>query len=84
MAELKYSKQATKYLRRMQETHAKKMRNSLQNIAAGNDEGLDIKPMTSLKAYRLRQGNYRALYFYRRGGRLLIVAKVGTRGDFYK
>ena len=84
MAELQYSKQAAKYLRRMQKTHALKLRQALQAIAEGSNRGLNIKWMNSLGAYRLKQGNYRAMYAFRNDGQLVVVAKVGTRGDFYK
>ena len=84
MAELQYSKQATKYLRRMPYSHARKMRQALRNIAAGRTKGLNIKLMSEQKVYRLRQGNYRAMYAFRDEGRTIMVAKVGTRGDFYK
>jgi mRNA interferase RelE/StbE len=84
MAKLQYSGQAIKYLRRMPKSHAQKMRQALQNIAVGCIKGLDIKWMKSLNAFRLRLGNYRAMYAFRKEGQLLVVAKVGTRGDFYK
>ena len=84
MAKLQYSKQASKYLRRMPKSHAQKMRKALQDIAVGCVRGLDIKWMKNLNAFRLRLGNYRAMYAFRKEGQVLIVAKVGTRGDFYK
>jgi len=84
MAELQYSRQATKYLQRMPKSHAQKMRQAMQDIAAGCNKGLDIKWMKSLNAFRLRLGNYRAMYAFRNEGRMLVVARVGTRGDFYK
>lgn len=84
MAKLQYSKQASKYLRRMPKSHALKMRKALQDIAAGCIRGLDIKWMKNLNAFRLRLGNYRAMYAFRKEGQLLVVARVGTRGDFYK
>ena len=84
MAELHYSKQAIKYLRRMPYSHAQKMRLALRNIAARRNKGLDIKLMSEQKAFRLRQGNYRAMYAFRNEGRTVMVVKVGTRGDFYK
>ena len=84
MAKLQYSKQASKYLRRMPKSHAQKMRKALQDIAVGCVRGLDIKWMKNLNAFRLRLGNYRAMYAFRKEGQLLVVARVGTRGGFYK
>ena len=84
MAELRYSKQAAKYLRRMQNTQAQKMRQALRNIASGSDKGLNIKWMDNRKVYRLRQGNIRAVYAFRDGGKTVLVVKIGSRGDIYK
>ena len=68
----------------MPNSHAQKMRRALRNIAARRNNGLDIKLMSEQKAFRLRQGNYRAMYAFRNEGRTVMVVKVGTRGDFYK
>ena len=84
MAELQYSKQANIYLRRMPVKQARKIRQSLQSISVGNHKGLNIKRMNKLNAYRLRQGRFRAMYVLRDEGKVLVVAKVGSRGDFYK
>jgi len=84
MAELQYSKQATKYLRRMPDKQARKIRQTLQGIAAGCHTGLNIKRVSTLNAFRLRQGKYRAMFVFRNEGEVLVVAKIGSRGDFYK
>ena len=84
MAELQYSKQAIKYLRRMPSEQARKLRQALQDIAAGSHRGLNIKWMSNLNSYRLRQGRFRAMYAFRDEGNVLVVTKVGSRGDFYK
>jgi mRNA-degrading endonuclease RelE of RelBE toxin-antitoxin system len=84
MAKLQFSKQATKYLQRMPKIHARKMHSALLQIVAGNDDGLDIKWMKSLKVYRLRQGSYRAQYEFLEDRRWMVVGKIGSRGDFYK
>lgn len=46
--------------------------------------GLDIKWMSSLCVYRLRQGNYRAQYEFLDDRFRMVVGKIGIRGDFYK
>jgi len=84
MADLQYSKQASKYLARMHKSHARKMRRILQDIAAGSNKAANIKYMKNQNAYRLRLGNFRAMFVYRNDGKLIVVIKVGTRGDFYK
>jgi len=84
MAELQYSKQAIKYLRKMPKAQARKTHNALLQIAAGIDERFDIKWMTNLKVYRMRQGNYRVQYEFLDNSHRMVVGKIGIRGDFYK
>jgi len=84
MAELQYSKQATKYLRKMPKAQARKIHSALLQIAAGIDEKSDIKWLSNLKVYRMRQGNYRAQYEFLDNHRRMVVGKIGIRGDFYK
>ncbi len=68
----------------MPDAQAQKMRHALQAIAAGCTKGLNFKWMNNLNAYRLRQGNFRAIYAFRDEGKLAVVARIGTRGDIYK
>lgn len=75
--EIKYSKQAYKYLKKL---HAPK-RNQI--IAAINriPEG-DIRKMQGLdNLFRLRVGDYRVLYTPERD--IIKVEKIGSRGDVY-
>jgi len=84
MAELRYSKQATKYLLKMPRAQAGKMHSALLQIATGNDERFDIKWLSNLRVYRLRQGSYRAQYEFLDNRCRMVVGKIGIRGDFYK
>ena len=84
MAELQYSKQALKYLRRMPKVHAKKMHEALSQIAEGHIAALNIRKLNYLNVYRLRLGNYRAQYELLDEKKHMVVGKVGIRGDFYK
>ena len=79
MAELQYSKQATKYLRKMPKAQARKIHSALLQIAAGIDEKSDIKWLSNLKVYRMRQGNYRAQYEFLDNRRRIVVGKIGFR-----
>ena len=63
---------------------ARKMHKALLRIAEGNDMGLDIKWMSHLCVYRLRQGNYRAQYEFLDDRFRMVVGQIGIRGDFYK
>ncbi len=68
----------------MPKTQARKMHGALLQIAAGSDEKSDIKWLSNLKVYRLRQGNYRAQYEFLDNRCRMVVGKIGIRGDFYK
>ena len=84
MAELQYSKQALKYLRRMPKAHAKKMHEALSQIAEGYIAGLDIKKLNNMSVYRIRLGNYRAQFEFLENQNRMVAGKIGIRGDFYK
>ncbi len=82
--EIRYSKQAIKYLVKLQPKKAAKIRESIALVASGNTEGLNIVQMMPLDAHRLRVGDYRVIYEIRYDELVLVVIKVGPRGDGYK
>ena len=77
------SRQANKYLSRMPKPKALKMAKAFQQIACGNEEGLNIKYFTNQGIYRLRQGGIRAMYELV-GKDLMLVVRIRPRGDIYK
>jgi mRNA interferase RelE/StbE len=82
--EIRYTKQAIKYLMKMQPKQAQTIRGKIQQIANGETEGLNIKYFSSESVYRLRVGGYRAIYEIIENELVLVVIKVGARGDVYK
>ena len=82
--EIRYSKQALKYLVKLQPKRTAKIRESIALVANGDTEGLNIVYMKSVDTYRLRVGDYRVIYEVRNDELLLVVIKVGPRGDIYK
>jgi mRNA-degrading endonuclease RelE of RelBE toxin-antitoxin system len=68
----------------MPKAQARKIHSALLQIAAGINEKSDIKWLSNLKVYRMRQGNYRAQYEFLDNRRRMVVGKIGIRGDFYK
>lgn len=82
--EIRYSKKALKYLVKMQAPKVSKIRESLVRIANGDTEGLNIVPLEALNAYRLRVGDFRVIYEIHKDELVLVVIKVGHRGDVYK
>ncbi len=85
MSEIRYSKQAFKALSILFKTHKKlhgRFVAAFDRIATGDISGLDIKSLTNAAGYRLRIGDYRAIYD--NDGLILSVIKVDSRGDIYK
>ena len=82
---VRYTKQALKALIRMQPAKAKAIQAKIHRIAAGNTTGLNIIPMQGMEGiHRLRAGDYRVIYEIIEDALVLIVIRVGARGDIYK
>lgn len=91
MYKLTYKKSALKALRKMPQLQAQKMREQLtaiaQNPYASNPRSTDSgdwKPLKGEPYWRLRQGSYRAICSINDGELVVLVLKVGARGDIYK
>lgn len=80
-----YRKEAIKYLRKMGKKDANRFLAAFEKIAKMETKGLDIKRFKQLKdGYRLRIGDYRALYRIYENELIIEVIKLGSRGDVYK
>ncbi|NIY74069.1 type II toxin-antitoxin system RelE/ParE family toxin [Thalassospira sp. HF15] len=82
MLQIVYARDARKALRKI----PKKTRDSILqkiDLIAQNPlrTDLDIKPLRSVSAHRLRVGQYRVIYT--QDGVILDVLKIGPRGDIY-
>jgi len=58
--------------------------NTIRKIADGNTQGLNIVAMQDVDAFRVRIGDYRVIYEINDDELVLIVIKIGARGDVYK
>ena len=86
MYNVSYRKAALKALRRMPAPQGQKMREALSEIARDpyRSRGNQWKPMKGGDFWRLRQGSYRAICRIDDGELVILVLKVGPRGDVYK
>jgi mRNA interferase RelE/StbE len=82
--EIRYSKKALKYLLKLQPKLRDRIRNTIRKIADGNTQGLNIVAMQDVGAFRVRIGDYRVIYEINDDELVLIVIKIGARGDVYK
>ncbi len=85
MYKLKYKKTALKVIRKMPRSQAQNLQCELEAIAQDPDafQG-DWKPMKGVPYWRLRLGSYRAICSVDHGELVVLVLKVGSRGDVYK
>lgn len=85
--EVRYSKDALKFLARLDKKSVERIRIAIQGLTQSPPEG-DIKPMQGYhdNRKRLRVGGWRIIFKYGIDGRLevLFILDIGNRGDIYK
>ena len=85
MYRVEYRKSVLKTLRRMPRRTATRFISAFEAIATDpNDVNLDIKPLAGRDGFRLRIGEWRALYRLVGERLILLVLDVGPRGGIYK
>lgn len=75
--QIKYTKQALKFLQKQPPAAQKRLTNAISQIPLG-----DIKKLQGQKSYRLRVGDYRIIFDHL--GNIIEIIKIGNRGDIYK
>lgn len=84
MHEVVYRKKAVKALRKMPQATAQRFTNAFSALAQGQHAGLDISKLAGREGYRLRIGDWRALYRIEESRLVIEVLLIGPRGDVYK
>ena len=85
MYSIKFKKSALKALRKIPRPIAQKIMSELESIARDPESyNGDWKHLKGRPYWRLRQGGYRAICSIDDGQLVLLVLKVGARGDVYK
>lgn len=85
MYSIRYAKSAAKALAKMPHKIAKAMQAELATMAlAPSAYRGDWKPLHGSQFWRLRKGEYRAICEVRGNELLILVVKIGSRGDVYK
>ena len=84
---VKYSKDALKFLARLDQKSVARIRAAIHGLTRNPPEG-DIKPLQGYSDHRrrLRVGGWRIVFKYGNDGELmvLLVIDIGNRGDIYK
>ena len=85
MLEVRYQKPALKRLLKLPEAVRQRLREKLFRIAT-DPAGYrgDWRPLKGSPFWRLRVGEWRAICEVRSGELVLLVLKIGPRGDVYK
>lgn len=83
---VEFSKEAKKYLKRLDKTTTEKILNAIETIRESPKFHLNITKMEGYEGevYRLRVGNIRILYEIIDDILLITVFRIGPRGDVYK
>jgi mRNA interferase RelE/StbE len=85
MYRLVFTKKAEKFLRRLPRNEAKRIRKKLVLLAndpyAANN---NVTAMQNRPGYRLRIGDWRVIYTIQDEELIILVLKVGSRGDIYR
>jgi mRNA interferase RelE/StbE len=82
---LKYRRQARNYLARLPLKIKSAIVNNLHELAANPDNPfLDIDDLKGRKGFRLRVGQYRAIYIRQDDWLIIEIVKIRPRGDIYK
>lgn len=74
---IQYSKQAVKFLKRLDVPTRKRIVNAINNLPAG-----DVKKLQGTEGYRLRVGDFRIIFD--KNGDVLWIEKIENRGQVYK
>ena len=85
MYQIKFTKQAYKALRRLPSDVVGRIRDKLAQVA--KDPYGQYKNVTKLQnrtGYRLRIGDWRVIYDVEDAELVILVLKVGPRGDIYR
>lgn len=75
--EIKYSKQATKFLAKQSKINSDRITKAINNLPLG-----DVKKLQNSAYYRLRVGDYRVIFD--KDFNIIYVLKIDNRGQIYK
>lgn len=87
MYQIVYKKSAAKVLTKLPTKTAQQFLNAFEKLAARDSHSvatLDIKKLENRAGFRLRIGDYRAIYQVWDEQLIIEVIKIGSRGDVYK
>lgn len=80
-----FTKSADKTLRKLPGHIAQRIRRSLDDLATNPYAGhLDVTKLQNRPGYRLRVGDWRVLYEIENDELVVLVLRIGSRGEVYR
>jgi mRNA interferase RelE/StbE len=80
-----FTKSADKSLRKLPWNVAQRIRRSLDVLATNPyDEHLDVTKLQNRPGYRLRVGDWRVIYEIEDDKLIILVLRIGSRGEVYR
>lgn len=84
MYSIEFTRTAAKQLSNLSTVNAKAVRKELEKLAVNPFTATNVKKMAGEDAYRLRVGDNRVIFTIEKGRLVIVVIKIGKRGDVYK
>lgn len=85
MYNLVYTKKASKYINLLDKPTRKRIDQALMALAESPFSDTSVRRMKGRNdIFRKRIGDYRAIFHIDKGELVILVLKVGSRGDIYK
>ena len=81
---LTYTREAEKNLAALSKADARRILTKLEQLAADPRAMTGVRKLTGREGYRLRSGDWRALFLLDHGELLVIVISVGNRREVYR
>lgn len=85
MYELRIDKQAAKYLKKMDKPTRNRLMGGLMELAKNPFADTSVTRMKGYAStFRKRVGDFRIIFEVDQGDLIVLVLKIGSRGDIYK
>ena len=80
--EIRWDKKAREFLQKQDKALAQRIVNKVGEVA--NDPSFYLEPLTKIKAYKLRVGDYRIIIYADWGHKTLFILLIDHRKRIYK
>jgi mRNA interferase RelE/StbE len=85
MYKISFTKQAYKAFRRMPKNASRLIREKLEHVAADPyAQHNNVTRLQNRPGYRLRVGNWRVIYELQDDRLVVLILKIGSRGEIYR